>query len=210
MEQASNLKALKGISHGFYNAADSKNVVRPILLTQVHGADVIEVDVPRTDMPKADAWVTATCGLNLTIKTADCAPVLLADAVNGVIGAAHAGWKGAFQGVIENTVLAMLRLGAELPQIKAAVGPCLHLENFEVGADMKALFPVTEHIFFKAWDGKEHFDFGAYLMYRLHRAGLRSIEFIDADTYGNPAYHSYRRDKADPGRQYSVISLTHE
>lgn len=208
MEQATNLKALNGIGHGFYNAKDSNNVTKPLLLTQVHGADVLEIDKERSDLPHADAWVTKEPGLNLTIKTADCAPVLLADSVNGVIGAAHAGWKGAFQGVIENTVLAMLRLGADIENIKVAVGPCLHLENFEVGADMKALFPVTEHIFFKTWEGKEHFDFVAYLLYRLHRAGLRSIEFIDSDTYVDTSYNSYRRNKENPARQYSVIYLT--
>lgn len=208
MEQADNLKNLKGIRHGFYNAAESKSVVRPMLLTQVHGADVLNVEAPRFDMPKADAWVTNKSKIELVIKTADCAPVLLADDRNGVIGAAHAGWKGAFQGVIENTVLAMLRLGARVEHIKAAVGPCLHTKNFEVGADMKALFPVTEHIFFKILNGKEHFDFTAYLMHRLRRCGIESICFIDADTYENAAYNSYRRDKANPGRQYSVISLT--
>ncbi len=208
MEQADNLKNLKGIAHGFYNASDSKTVQNPMLLTQVHGADVLEIDSIRTDLPRADAWVTNKRGLKLTIKTADCAPVLLADDVNGVIAAAHAGWKGAFQGVIENTLLAMLRLGAQVEHIKVAVGPCLHMENFEVGADMKALFAVSEHIFFKMLNGKEHFDFVAYLRHRLKRMGLKNICFIDVDTYKNTTYNSYRRDRSNPGRQYSVISLT--
>lgn len=207
MLETSNLKKLKNVNHGFYNAADSKTVSEPILMTQVHSADVLVVDSYRSDMPKVDALVTTKPGLNLTVKTADCAPVLFADSEHGVIGAAHAGWKGAFQGVIENTILKMIEQGAHVDDIVVGVGPCLHLSSFEVGPEIKALFPVTEHIFFKEWDGKEHFDFVSYLMYRLHRAGIRKIEFIDIDTYVDESYNSYRRDPQNPARQYSVISL---
>ena len=207
MKTAKNLSALDCVEHGFYTAEDSRLAQDPILMTQVHSADVLVLDSYRKDGPKVDALVTTAPGLNLTVKTADCAPVLLADSVHGVIGAAHAGWKGAFQGVIENTILKMLECGAVLENIVVAVGPCLHLSSFEVGSEMKALFPVTEHIFFKEWDGREHFDFVAYLMYRLHRAGVRNIEFIDIDTYIDKTYNSYRRDPQNPGRQYSTIRL---
>ena len=108
MKQASNLSALLGIQHGFYNAYDTKDVINPILMNQVHSTDVLVVEKPFVIPPQVDALVTTKKGLHLTVKTADCAPVLLADAQHNVIGAVHAGWKGAFQGIIETTILKML------------------------------------------------------------------------------------------------------
>lgn len=207
MKQANNLLALEGIEHVFCNAEDSKTVFRPILMTQVHSADVLVLDEYTDMMPAVDALVTKCPNLNLTVKTADCAPVLLADNKNGVIGAVHAGWKGAFQGIIENAILKMLEQGAELKHICAAIGPCLHLESFEVSDDFKVLFPRTEHHFFVQKDGKEYFDFVAYVVHRIRRAGVKSVEAIDIDTYTSPDYFSYRREPENPGRQYSYIRI---
>lgn len=207
MKQVSNLQALKGIEHGFYSALDSGDVVRPILMTQVHSADVLVLDKYTDSLPKVDGLITKTAGLMLTAKSADCAPVLLADGENRVIAAVHAGWKGAFQGVIENALLLMLAQGAKIQNIVAGVGPCLHLESFAVGADMKALFPETEHIFFHIINGEEHFDFLAYVVHRLHRAGVQSVETIDIDTYPNKEYNSYRREPSNPDRQFSCIKI---
>lgn len=210
MEQTKNLLALDEIEHGFYNATDSQTVRHPTLMTQVHSADVLVLENDTDVQPEVDAFVTARPYINLTIKTADCAPVLLADAKNKVVGAVHAGWKGAFQGVIENTILKMLEQGAELKHIHAAIGPCLHLESFEVSDDFKALFPRTEYCFFEQKDGKEYFDFLAYVIHRIRRAGVKSIEAIDIDTYTSSDYFSYRRDPKNPGRQYSCIKLSNK
>lgn len=207
MEQVCNLSALERIKHAFYNAKDFQNAERPVLMTQVHSADVLVLDEYTDAMPAVDALVTKTPNINLTVKTADCAPVLLADAENQVVGAVHAGWKGAFQGVIENTILKMLELGADLQHIHAAIGPCLHLESFEVSDDFKALFPRTEHHFFVQKNGKECFDFLAYVVHRIRRAGIQSVETIDVDTYTSSDYFSYRREPENPGRQYSCIQI---
>ncbi len=205
MLHAANLADLSGIGHGFYNRFDSKDVPNPLLMTQVHSADVRVISAPDLSQPSVDAWVSKTAGLCLTVKTADCAPVLLADPIAKVIGAVHAGWKGAFQGVIENTILEMMKQGADLKHIRAAVGPCLHRESFEVDSGFKALFPVTENHFFTARGDKFLFDFAAYVRYRIQRAGVQNIEVVDVDTYTDTNYLSYRRDPVDPARQFSCI-----
>lgn len=207
MKQANNLLTLSGIEHGFCNAIDTKDVIRPVLMTQVHSADVLVINEYTDTLPAVDALVTTHPNIKLTVKTADCAPVLLADSQNGVIGAVHAGWKGAFQGVIENTILKMLEQGAEIKYIHAAIGPCLHKDSFEVSEDFKALFPRTEHCFFEQKGGKEYFDFVAYVKHRIHRAGVNSVDVIDIDTYPSSDYFSYRREPENPGRQYSYIQI---
>lgn len=207
MQQVSNLLALSGIEHGFYSAKDFQEAKHPVLMTQVHSADVLVLDEYTDTLPAVDALVTTVPDINLTVKTADCAPVLLADGKNKVIGAVHAGWKGAFQGVIENTILKMLQQGAEIEYICAGVGPCLHMNSFEVSTDFKALFPRTEHHFFVQKDGKEYFDFLAYVVYRLRRAGVSSVEIVDIDTFTSAEYFSYRRELDNPGRQYSCIKI---
>lgn len=207
MKQANNLLTLSGIEHGFCNALDTQDVSHPVLMTQVHSADVMVLEKSTDTMPEVDAFVTSWPYVKLTVKTADCAPVLLADDKNGVIGAVHAGWKGAFQGVIENTILKMLEQGAELKYIHAAIGPCLHKDSFEVSEDFKALFPRTEHCFFDQKDGKEYFDFVAYVIHRIRRAGVNSVDAIDIDTYTSSDYFSYRREPENPGRQYSCIQI---
>lgn len=207
MKQVDNLSILNDIEHGFFDAQDSQTVCCPVLMTQVHSADVLVLDDYTDTLPVVDALVTKVPNIKLTVKTADCAPVLLADGQNGVIGAVHAGWKGAFQGVIENTILKMLEQGADLKHIHAAVGPCLHLDSFEVSSDFKALFPKTEHHFFVQKNDKEYFDFVAYVVHRIRRSGIESVDVIDIDTYSSPDYFSYRREPENPGRQYSCIQI---
>lgn len=201
------LSSCPQVAHGFFNAAESGALKDLIFMNQVHSADVSVIDkVPETT-PKVDALVTKTPGLKLAVKTADCAPVLFADAVHGVIGAAHAGWKGAFQGVLEATVLAMIGQGAVLKDICAGIGPHLQKESFAVSKEMLDLFPVTQHTFFEQTGERILFDFNAYVRHRLNAMGLKSVDGVRMDTYTDPMYFSYRRDSENPARQYSVISL---
>ncbi len=199
---------MKGVQAGFLDAAESPLFSEPILMTQVHSADVLVVDKMPDFAPECDALVSTQPNLKLTIKTADCAPVLFVDPVANVIGAAHAGWKGAFQGIMENTVLKMLELGATISNIHAAIGPHLTQQSFQAGADMKVLFPKTEHRFFKENQNGLYFDFTGYLVHRLKRAGIRDIRLQVVDTFTSPDYNSYRREPENPARQYSFINLT--
>ncbi len=196
------------IFHGFYNAKESEKLENIILMNQVHSADVLVISEPLSKAPQVDALVTKTSGLALAVKTADCAPVLLCDKKNKVVGAVHAGWKGAFQGVIENTLLKMIEIGADISCIQAGIGPHIQKESFEADEKMKSLFPVTEHHFFEnKEDGRYHFDFHGYVLYRLKRAGIKQIDSVLIDTYQDDAYLSYRRDPKNPARQFSVIEL---
>lgn len=196
------------IFHGFYNAKESEKLENIILMNQVHSADVLVIDEPLSQAPQVDALVTKTSGLALAVKTADCAPVLLCDKKNKVVAAIHAGWKGAFQGVIENTLLKMIEIGADVSCIQAGIGPHIQKESFEADEKMKSLFPVTEHHFFEnKEEGRYHFDFHGYVLYRLKRAGIKQIDSVLIDTYQDDNYLSYRRDPKNPARQFSVIKL---
>ena len=208
MKQVANLSALPFITHGFYNATDSRTVVNPILMNQVHSADALFLTEAPATPPAVDALITQTPNLTLTVKTADCAPVLLADPTSRMIAAVHAGWRGAFQGILEATVLEMVRRGANLSTLCAGIGPHIQRTSFEAGPDMKALFPTTEHHFFAEENGTLFFDFDAYVMHRLHRAGVSSVVSTGDDTYTDPAYFSYRRDPKDKGRQFSSITIS--
>lgn len=195
-------------------------------LYQVHSADVVEVARPLDidALPKADGMVTRIPGLALGIATADCAPVLFADADAGVIGACHAGWKGALGGVVETTVLAMEKLGAARDRITAVLGPCIHQESYEVGAEFQARFasdaPGSEQ-FFEPSENPGHFQFDlpGFVLSRMAAAEVGSIGHVDQDTYANPAqFYSYRRathrgernarGDIDYGRLLSAIVLT--
>ena len=185
---------------------------------QVHGITVAEVDEPweGSNGPKADAMVTRRRGVALGILTADCAPVLLADAKAGVIGAAHAGWKGAKAGVVSEVVAAMVRLGAKQGNIAAAVGPCIGVASYEVGDEFRDAFltgdPESAH-FFRLGEGqKPFFDLSGFVESRLNALGLGKVERIEADTYAElDRFFSYRRSchRAEPdyGRQLSAIAL---
>lgn len=187
----------------------------PLLsLYQIHSPTVLTVDAPFTsDRPQADALVTRTPNLALGILTADCGPVLFADAQAGVIGAAHAGWKGAHSGVLENTLAAMEALGAQRANIAAVLGPCIHQKSYEVGSEFLARFkPEEQKHFFIAGAAPEKyfFDLPAYILARLRAAGLLRVAQIPHDTcVEEEAYFSYRRStlrgEPDYGRQLSVI-----
>jgi YfiH family protein len=182
---------------------------------QIHSPDVVTVDSPWADdaRPRADALVTARTGLLLGIITADCAPVLLADRVGAIIGAAHAGWRGAHGGVIEATVGAMERLGARRDRIAAAVGPCIAQASYEVSDDFRTLFSDADQPFFAAGTpGHWQFDLPGYVAARLEESRVGAIEVLPHDTYADPdRFYSFRRathrDEPTYGRQLSLIGL---
>ena len=184
---------------------------------QVHGATVLEAgDWSDDDRPHADALVTDRPGVLLGILTADCAPILFADIAAGVVGAAHAGWKGALGGVAEATLAAMERLGASRANIAAAIGPTIARASYEVDDAFMARFieadSATERCFGEGPAGKPHFDLPAYLLHRLAAAGLRRVEALGLDTYARADdFYSYRRatHRSEPsyGRQLSLIGL---
>ena len=209
MKQVLGLGEIKNIVHGFYDATDSKMVEMPILMNQVHSADVLVIDEAPSYPPQVDALITKTPNLCLTVKTADCAPILIADMKNNIIAAIHAGWKGAFQGIIETTVLKMRELGGEVSYMVAGVGPHIQKESFKADEKMRALFPVTEHLFFEKTEleGVYHFDFHGYVLHRIQKSGITHIDSVLIDTYTDLDYNSYRRDPLDPARQYSMICL---
>ena len=161
--------------------------------------------------------VTDRPGLALGILTADCAPVLFADATAGVIGAAHAGWKGAFSGVLANTVAAMERLGADRGRIAAAIGPCIARRSYEVDAAFYRRFVEAEGEYDASFTPgrqpeRHQFALEGFVARRLADAGVASVEALGEDTYAQPArYFSYRRTthagEPDYGRQLSVIAL---
>ncbi len=198
------------ISAGFCDAEESLDLEQPILMNQVHGANAFVISAAPQDPPDCDALVTTTPNLKLTVKTADCAPALFVDPQNHIIAATHAGWKGAFQGILENTILTMIKLGASLDTIRVAIGPHLTKNSFQVSPQMQSLFPQTEFCFFEKTSSGIYFDFSAYLAHRLQRAGIHKIEISSIDTLQDPAYNSYRRDPSNPARQYSFIQINGE
>jgi YfiH family protein len=189
-----------------------------VTVHQIHSPTVLCVEGPWPDdaRPRADAMVTDRPGLALGILTADCAPVLLADRQAGVIGAAHAGWKGALGGVVEATVAAMEGRGAERGRIAAAVGPCIARRSYEVDEGFFRRFvgddAENERFFGAGRTGHHLFDLEGYVVSRLAAAGLSRIEALDEDTYGQEErFFSYRRathrGEPDYGRQVSLIAL---
>ena len=189
-----------------------------VTVHQVHSPEVVTVTAPWPDdsRPQADALVTNRPGLLLGILTADCAPVLLADVQAGVIGAAHAGWKGALAGVTDSTIAAMEALGAKRERIAAAIGPCIAQASYEVDDDFEARFVVADTFnarFFKLGrEGHAWFDLEGYVAMRLEAAGVGTVEKLGLDTYADePRFFSYRRatHRGEPGygREIAVIGL---
>ena len=186
---------------------------------QIHSPEVVVAETPwaSSERPRADAIVTRVPGLAIGVSTADCGPVLMADAQARVIGAAHAGWRGAFTGVIEATIGAMEKLGARRDQIVAAAGPMIRQPSYEVGQDMIDRFIAIEPNtirFFKPGQRAGHsmFDLPGYVASRLRRAKIGQIEDLGHDTYADPAqFYSYRRSthRAEPdyGRHINAIAL---
>jgi YfiH family protein len=186
---------------------------------QVHSPGVVVAAEPwpAEARPHADAIVTMVAGLAIGVSTADCGPVLFADAQARVIGAAHAGWRGALSGVTDQTITAMERLGASRARIVAALGPMIRQKNYETGADLRDRFiaadPATARFFRpSAREGHFMFDLAGYVAARLAAAGVGTIEDVDACTYADEEqFFSYRRmthrGEADYGRHVNMIVL---
>jgi hypothetical protein len=193
--------------------------VQLVGLLQVHSADVIRVTEPWLPGagPRADAMVTDRPGIVLGIVTADCAPILFADAEAGVVGAAHAGWRGAVAGIIEATVTAMVQSGARPSSITAAVGPCIGQASYEVAADLRDAVLARDpahHAFFVPGqrEARWQFDLSGYCAARLAAAGVQSVRRLDADTAADEArFFSHRRRTLGAGgpigHQISIITL---
>lgn len=185
---------------------------------QVHSARAVVADQAwlHEERPRADALVTDRPGLLLGILTADCAPVLLADADAGVVGAAHAGWKGALAGVTDSAIEAMESLGADRARIVAAIGPCIAQASYEVDEGFRAHFlesnAANERFFAGGPATRPHFDLEGYVAARLVAAGVKSVETLGLDTYADEQrFFSFRRSthrgEADYGRQISLIAV---
>jgi hypothetical protein len=223
---------LEGLNVGFGSSDDrdaiAENRARAIAAVlpgaelatvhQIHSANVVRVEMPwlQDERPHADGMVTDRPGLLLGILTADCAPVLLADAEAGVVGAAHAGWRGALVGVTDSVIVAMEDLGARRDRIAAAVGPCIARDSYEVDEAFRAKFldaDLANQRFFPAGPaGKPHFDLEGYVVERLKSAGIVSVDALALDTYAHAdRFFSYRRathrGEADYGRQISMIAV---
>jgi polyphenol oxidase len=191
---------------------------RLMSLHQLHSAEVVVAgEQGWTERPRADGAVTDVPGVALSILTADCAPVLFADAGAGVIGAAHAGWRGALAGILDETVEAMVRLGAKRASIAAVIGPTISQRNYEVGAEFLEAFLAEgqDHARFFAGGrvpDRYQFDLPGYALWRLREAGVGTAEWIGACTYAEPGrFFSFRRTthrgEPDYGRLISAIAL---
>ncbi|PWR01888.1 peptidoglycan editing factor PgeF [Meridianimarinicoccus roseus] len=186
-------------------------------LHQVHSAVAVTASAEKPGAPpQADAIVTDRPGLVLAVLTADCAPVLFADHAAGVIGAAHAGWKGALGGVLEATLDAMEALGADRAATVAVIGPTISQASYEVGPEFFEQFmdedPALSRFFAGGADDRMHFDLPGFALWRMREAGIGTAEWLRHCTYANPAmFYSFRRSvhekQADYGRLVSTIRL---
>jgi YfiH family protein len=187
---------------------------------QIHSPDVAIAERPwNGDRPKADAIVTRTEGLAIGITAADCGPVLFVDPAARVIGAAHAGWKGALTGVLESTVDAMENLGADRGGIVAAIGPLIRQHSYEVGPEFVERFLDADAEYARFFlsgerDGHAMFDLASFIRMRLENAGVLMIDDLGVDTYSDDRFYSYRRSvhrkEADYGRHVHAIALERE
>ena len=196
---------------------DSAHLVSPV---QVHGTDAAVIkDVWRAgERPTADALVTAERGLAIGVGTADCAPILFADSEGGVIGAAHAGWGGTIEGILEATIDAMISIGARPDRIVAAIGPTITQESYEVGPEFRDRFlaedPINGRFFVGSERPKHHrFDLVGYIQARLDRIGINEVDRVGGDTYADDTrFFSFRRathrGESDYGRMMSAIALS--
>jgi YfiH family protein len=228
-----------GVSEGIYAAlncgfgsgdarqavAENRDRVRRTLdagalntVHQVHGTVAVEVEAGWDPLhaPKADAMATRMRGVALGALAADCAPVLFADPEAGVIGSAHAGWRGALAGVTDSAIASMERLGAHRTRIRAAVGPCIAQASYEVGPELREAFLAAkkgyDRFFSRNEAGRFQFDLKGYVAARLCAAGLAEVEIVPVDTYADEARcFSFRRathrGEADYGRMIAAIAL---
>lgn len=191
--------ALKSLSHQAEMAS----------IKQIHSANVHTFDGTKT-IPEADGIVTDQKNMALSISTADCAPILLSDPVAGVIGAAHAGWKGAYTGIIENTVSAMCELGAKTENITAAIGPCIAQKSYEVGPELYDAIADRNYFTMSKNVGHYMFDLENYVSDKLWQSKVTNIDLLQLDTYDETNnFFSYRRTthlgEEDYGCQISII-----
>ncbi|MDR2068089.1 MAG: peptidoglycan editing factor PgeF [Holosporaceae bacterium] len=189
------------------------NASRIVTLKQMHNKVCIIVDSSTESDIEADAMITKATDVAIGVLTADCAPVLLVDEENKIVGAVHAGWKGLASGVIEFTINKMSGLYGEPRKIKAAIGPCIHKSNYEVGEDFQQRFMEADEYFFKI-NSKTHFDLPGYCKHKLLKAGLLedNIEILNVNTYADSKnYFSYRYASQNTGgicgRNISAICL---
>lgn len=213
MITAASLSKFPSVTHAFYGRNDALPQV--CTLKQIHSARAIIVDGHAQNLPEGDALVTKTPGFAIGVKTADCAPVLFFDPKAKVIGAAHAGWKGAKAGILECTIVAMEEVGANRTHILTAIGPCIQLGSYEVGKEFYEDF-LHEHpdntLFFEPKNEKYHFNLAGYVEAKLRQAGIGSVENCGIDTLTNEEdYSSFRRStkrgEAFYGNQLSSICL---
>ena len=212
--------AMSNVRENRTRVAEALGTTEPKLLSlyQIHSTDVLIVDTPFDgDRPKADGIVTKTPHLALSALAADCGPVLFCDPGARVIGACHAGWRGALAGVTDETVKAMVAIGADRENICAVLGPCISQASYEVGHDYRDSFVAENEAydrFFKLGpNGKPHFDLERFILARLRGAGLTRIAALPDCTYAQPEdYFSYRYNThqgiSDYGRNISAIMLT--
>jgi len=188
---------------------------------QIHSPDAVTVSGPWEGAvrPRADAMVTRTEGLAIGVTAADCGPILLVDPNARVIGAAHAGWKGALTGIVESTVAAMEKLGADRAGIVAAIGPLIRQHSYEVGSEFVERFMEADAEnapFFipSTREGHAMFDLAGFIRMRLENAGVLMIDDIGVDTYSDERFYSYRRSvhrkEPDYGRHVHAIALARE
>ena len=213
-ERANVLENLARVARRLGTDAD-----RLLTCHQIHSATALYVDRPWTPdaRPKADALVTRVPGLAIGALAADCTPVLFADPAAGVIGAAHAGWKGALAGILESALEVMEQAGARRANIIAVVGPCISQRAYEVGPEFEAAFVAVNQSYARyfskpAPDARAHFDLPGFVGDRLRSAGAGRVEDLAQCTYSNPnRFFSFRRTtharEADYGRQISAIML---
>lgn len=198
--------------------AQKLNLPREALLGvhQIHSSDVITVTAPWDKAPRADAMVTREPGIALSVLTADCQPVLFADKTAGVIGAAHAGWRGALSGILQNTVTAMTELGARADRIVAVIGPTISQRAYEVGPEFMDAFiaedPAYDRFFAGGHGDRLHFDLPSFGLQKLREAGISAPFWTGHCTYSDPEhFFSYRRSvhqhEADYGRLIATIHL---
>lgn len=197
------------------------NLKNPLFLNQIHSDAVVVIDdiakIHQKHLPKADALVTNLKNLPICVITADCVPIIFFDEINEIIAIAHAGWRGAKAGIIENTIQEMLKLGAKIEHIQAQIGPCIRQDSYEISVEFYDEFtnnnPENAQLF-KESSKNEHFMFNLiqYCIKTIHYLGIKSIKDVEVDTYKSEKdFFSYRRsthkNEKDCGRNISFVFL---
>ena len=213
------------LNTGFHKDDDDANIIENrqricsvmgishmVTLRQVHKSDVLIVDQNTINGHQSDAMVSKTPGRLLAIQTADCAPILLTDPFEGIIGAIHAGWRSAVAGIVEKTIDAMQSLGAKKENITAAIGPCIHQKSYEVGQEVFDAAKQEKFFISSVRLGYYLFDLGGYVLHKLETQGIKNTEALSLDTYAlEDEYFSCRRSahrgESFYGNQLSTIGL---